>query len=79
MSSSMTEKVRERLLQHATLMSFYYKGIRCNVDPFSDDDYCIVCDGEFKDVRSIDEVMKTPFFLGERLEDIADKVDFDEW
>ena len=79
MDSSMAGKVRARLLEHATLMMFEYKGAIFDVDPFSRSHFRVHVDGEGTDVFSIDDVMNRPFFFGKSLAEIADEVEFDEW
>lgn len=75
----MAEKVKARLLEHATLMAFMYKGVLCDIDPFSENDFTVYVDGDGTDVFSIDDVMNKPYFLGKSLSEIADEVEFYEW
>lgn len=71
--------VRKRLLEFSTLMSFYYNGVYCNIDPFSPTNFHLMCGDMETDMTSIDDVMNSPFFNGKSLAEIADIVDFDEW
>ena len=74
-----SEDVKARLMEHITLMSFDYKGVRCGIDPYDDNNFSVFCDGEEKTVHSIEEVMTGKYFKGHPLEEIIKEIDFDEW
>lgn len=72
-------KVASRIAQCVTLFAFTYAGKTGDVDPFNKDLFTLTYDGDSMDVYSIDEVMKTPFFNGKSLSEIADKIKITEW
>ncbi len=73
-TSSKAEKIKARLLEFCTLMSFEYRGLYCDVDPFDLHLFHIMCGDEERDVHSIKEVMESPLFAGASLQDIADEI-----
>lgn len=79
MTSSKVEQIKSRLLEFAGLMTFEYNGLECDIDPFSPTLFHITCNGAEKDVYSIDEVMKDPFFGGFCLNDIAEEINIIDW
>lgn len=79
MTSSKAEQIRERLLEFCTLMSFRYKGVYCDIDPFNPHLFHVMCGDNERDVHSIEEVMRSPLFDGACLQDIADEIEILEW
>ena len=77
--SSMAEKIRARLLEFCTLMSFEYRGLYCDIDPFDPHQFHIMCGDKEQDVHSIKEVMESPLFAGASLQDIADEIKILDW
>lgn len=60
-------------------MEFEYNGLECHIDPFNSTLFHIYCNGDEKDVHSIDDVMSAPLFGGKCLNDIADQVQILDW
>ena len=79
MISSKAEQIRKRLLEFCCLMSFNYRGVYCDIDPFNPQLFHIMCGNEEMDVGSIDDVMESPLFAGACLKDIADEIEILEW
>lgn len=73
------EDIKSRLLEFCTLFSFFYKGIYCNIDPFSPTEFSVMCGGEEWDVDNIEDVMNKPFFVGRSLNEIYPEITIDEW
>lgn len=66
-------------MEFCCLMTFRYHGLDCDIDPFDSKHFHVNCDGNEQDVDSIEKVMKSPFFEGECLEDIADEIEILDW
>lgn len=79
MISSKAEQIKSRLMEFCCLMTFRYHGLDCDIDPFDSKHFHVNCDGNEQDVDSIEKVMKSPFFDGECLEDIADEIEILDW
>ena len=79
MISSKAEQIKKRLLEFCSLMSFNYRGVYCDIDPFNPQLFHIVCGDEERDVGSIEEVMDSPLFVGACLKNIADEIEILEW
>ena len=77
--SSKAGQIKVRLLEFCTLMSFTYRGVYCDIDPFNKHLFHIMCGDEEQDVHSIEEVMESPLFAGMCLQDIADEIEILEW
>lgn len=75
----MDEKIKNRLKELCSHMTFEYNGKDCGVDPISHTEFAIWCGDEDTTAKSIDEVMTTPFFDGKSLSEIADVITIDEW
>lgn len=57
-----------------THVLFDYAGKACGVDPFSSDNFDMWCGDKYMNAKSIEEVMRTPFFEGKALQDIMDNI-----
>ena len=71
-ASSKAAKIRARLSEFCTLMSFEYRGLYCDIGHFDPHRFHIMCGDEEQDVHSIEEFMERPLFAGASLQDIAD-------
>ena len=74
MISSMANKIRDRLQEFCSIVTFVYKGVDCDVDPFSPTEFHMRFGDKEDDFDSIDRVMNEPFFAGCSLTQIADKI-----
>ncbi len=79
MTSSKAEQIKARLLEFCTLMSFNYRGLYCDIDPFNPHLFHVMCGDDERDVNSIEEVMEGPLFAGACLRDIADEIEIIDW
>lgn len=70
-------ELRERIDSLCTHILFDYNEKDCGVDPFSHSEYDMWYGDKLETFTSIDDVMKTPFFDGKSLEDIAELLDVD--
>ena len=68
------KEMRDRVDSLATHILFDYNGRNCGVDPFSRNNIDMWYGQEFMNAKSIDEVMTTPFFDGNALQDIMDDI-----
>lgn len=75
----MAEKIKNRLKELCSHMTFEYNGKDCGVDPISHAEFVMWCGDKDTTVKSIDEVMAKPFFDGKSLSEIAEVITFDEW
>lgn len=57
-----------------THVLFEYKGESCGVDPFNAKHFDMWYGAKNMEAHSIEEVMKSPFFDGQALEDIVDQL-----
>lgn len=79
MISSKAEQIKNRLLEFCCLISFNYRGVYCDIDPFNPRLFHVTCGKDEQDVGSIEEVMESPLFAGACLNDIADGIEILEW
>lgn len=70
------QKLKDRINQLCTHVTFDYNGKSCGVDPLSTSEFDMWYGDESITLDSIDEVMNKPFFDGKALKDIVDKVEF---
>lgn len=78
------EKIKNRIEQCATLFGFEYNGKEGNIDPYyipktKSNEYLLFFDGTETIVKTIDEVMNTPFVDGKSIKDIYDQIIITEW
>lgn len=77
------QRIRDRISEGITLFGFEYKGESGNIDPYytptSGHSYLLYYAGNEATVYSIDDVMKTPYFDGKSLEQIAGEITITEW
>lgn len=73
------EKIKNRVGEICSHFTFDYNGKCCGVDPLSRNNFDMWCGDENFNAKSLDEVMNTKLFDGECLNDIADKIEIDEW
>lgn len=71
MTASDIKKQISSLCSHVL---FDYEGRACGVDPIASDDFDMWCGDDYMKAHSINEVMQTPFFRGNALQDIADQI-----
>lgn len=78
-----SDKIRARLEECATLFAFEIDGKEGHIDPcYSKENgfsYYLWFEGEEKTVYTLDDVMTVPFFKGQSLSEIADKITILEW
>lgn len=67
----MVKELKDRIGSLYTHVLFDYKGKECGVDPFNAKHFDMWYGDKFMEAHSIEEVMKSPFFDGKALEDIA--------
>lgn len=79
MISSKSDNIKNRILEFSSLLSFIYKDVECDIDPFNPRSYHLRCGNKEKDVASIDEVMTLPFFCGKSLDEIAGEIEITDW
>ena len=79
MVSFKAEQIKSRLLEFCCLMSFNYRGVHCDIDPFNPRLFHVMCGNDEQDDGSIEEVMESPLFAGACLNDIADEIEILEW
>lgn len=68
-------ELRDRIKSLCTHVLFDYNGKECGVDPFNAKHFDMWYGDTFMEAHSIDEVMKTPFFGGNALENIVDQLE----
>ena len=79
------EKIKKRLLECASHMCFDYNGKGCGIDPYyvpeKKKNFFNIWYGEDETctLNNIDDVMKSKFFNGKSLEEIADIIEITEW
>lgn len=77
------EKIRQAIIDTATLCEFSYKGKSGNIDPGyvagEPDSFLLWFDGKEQIVHGFDEVMNAPFFDGMPLRSIAEQLTDIEW
>lgn len=72
-------QIRTRLLECVGIFIFEYIGIRGAVEPYSQTCFELYCGDETTSADSVDKVMNLPFFGGKCLNEIADKIEIEEW
>ena len=78
------DKIRNRIEECVSMLTFEYNGKEGNVDPYyitenRRKEYLILFDGCEQNVYDIETVMNTPFIDGKSLNEIADKLVITEW
>lgn len=68
------EKIKARLDEMASHITFEYNGKACGVDPLSRTHYEMWYGDMGMVAKSLDEVMTTPFYDGKSLEEIAEEI-----
>lgn len=72
-------KIKNRLDELASHLTFSYKGVSCGVDPLSRDHFNMwYGDSDFV-ADSLERVMNEPFFNGKSLAEIAEKIEIIDW
>lgn len=75
----MADKLKDRLLDMVTHITFEYQGIDCGIDPLSPTHFDIWCGDDTITVDNITAVMDTPLFNGRALKDIAQEITIIDW
>ncbi len=70
--------VKNRISELCSHFTFEYRGMDCGVDPLSQSRFDMWCGDEVMVAKSIDDVMRTPFFAGESLQDIVNEINIVE-
>lgn len=73
------EQIRACLAEHRGTFVFDYRNKRYGIEPYSDTELEIWHEDKTVMAGSLDEVMRTPFFDGKALSDIAEKIEILEW
>lgn len=73
------DKIKNRLSEMCTHMTFSFAGKDCGVDPLSHSHFDMWFGDDTLSANSIDEVMSAPLFDGKALEDIATSIDIIDW
>ncbi len=78
------DKIRNRIEECVSMLTFEYNGKEGNVDPYyipenKREEYLIFFDGYEQTVYDIETVMNTPFIDGKSLNEIADELVITEW
>lgn len=66
--------LKDRISSLVTHVLFDYKGVACGVDPFSKNEFDVWYGDKNETMRSIDEVMNSPFFDGKSLTEISPEI-----
>lgn len=66
--------IRVRIESMVSHFLFQYNGAACGVDPLSKTSFNVWCGSDAVNMKSIKEVMFTPFFFGKALAEIADDI-----
>ena len=64
MISSMANKIRDRLLEFCSMVTFVYNGVDCDVDPFSPTDFHVRFGSKEEDYDSIHNFRNASVFNG---------------
>ena len=74
MISSTASRIKGRLMEFCSIVTFTYAGKDCDVDPFSPTDFHMRFGDKEADFDNIDLVMNEPFFNGLSLNRISDAI-----
>lgn len=77
------DSIRTAVIDNATLCEFSYNGKQGNIDPGyvpgDPDSFLLWYAGKEQIVHSFDELLKTPFFNGKSLQEIAGQLTAIDW
>lgn len=76
---NISEKIKNRLSECCTHFLFEYNGKNCGVDPTGEMQYDIWYGEECTEIEGIDELMETPFFGGNSLNEICNRIKIISW
>lgn len=68
-------EIRNHIESLCSHLTFEYNGKNCGVDPLSHNQIDMWCGDDAMTATSIDEVMESPFFNGQSLRNIANKIE----
>lgn len=67
--------IRKHIESLCSHLTFDFEGKACGVDPLAPDQFDMWCGEDTMTAKSIDEVITVPFFNGQPLENIIDKIE----
>ena len=75
----MISKIKNRLDEYCSILTFTYRGVDCDIDPFNPNKFHVRYGDTEMDYDSIEKVLYEPIYDGRSLSDIADKIQEIEW
>lgn len=70
----MVDKIKNRIAEMASHITFDYDGKNCGIDPLARNKIDMWFGDNYMTALSLDEAMETPFFNGKSLIDIANVI-----